>query len=341
MKNPNGYGSIFKLSGNRRNPFAVRITTGWDDNGKQVYEYLGYFPSRKKAMLALADYNSNPYDLSSGKITFREVYERYKKEKFPKISKSNQDGYEMAFRRSEPLHDMKFNDIRKAHLQKVIDDCDRSWGTKKKIKVLFNQMYKHAMENDLTHKDYAKFVELPRDDTESTRMPFTLEEINILWEHIDRFDDIDSILIMIYTGLRPGELVEIKNEKIQLEKRFFRGGFKTDAGTNRVIPIHKKIHHLIEARMDSNNEYLVTNFEGNKLSYYTYYHEKFKKIMKQLELNHRPHDCRHTFATLMDNAGANKLSIKRIMGHAGKDITDKVYTHKDIEQLLIAIDTLK
>ena len=65
MKHPNGYGSIFKLSGNRRNPFAVRITTGWDDDGKQVYEYLGYFPSRKKAMVALADYNNNPYDLSS------------------------------------------------------------------------------------------------------------------------------------------------------------------------------------------------------------------------------------------------------------------------------------
>ncbi|KNE22719.1 integrase [Virgibacillus pantothenticus] len=76
------------------------------------------------------------------------------------------------------------------------------------------------------------------------------------------------------------------------------------------------------------------------MSYYVYYHEKFKKIMQQLELKHKPHDCRHTFATLMDNAGANKLSIKRIMGHADKDITDKVYTHKDIEQLLIAIDML-
>ncbi|WP_146553674.1 tyrosine-type recombinase/integrase [Rummeliibacillus sp. SL167] len=57
-------------------------------------------------------------------------------------------------------------------------------------------------------------------------------------------------------------------------------------------------------------------------------------------MTHRPHDCRHTFATLMDNADANKLSIKRIMGHASKDITDKVYTHKDIEQLLKAIDLI-
>jgi len=340
LRNPNGYGSVFKLSGNRRKPWAVRITTGWTIEGKQKYEYLDYFSSRQAAMIALADYNNNPYDLSSGKITFKEVYERFKKERFPKMSKSSQSGYTMAYNRSESLHDMKFIDIRKSHMQQVIDNCDKSHGTKRKIKILFNQLYKHAMENDLTHKDYARFVELPRDNSESSRKPFTLDEIKLLWENINRFDDIDSILIMIYTGLRPGELVEVQNKKIHLDKRYFRGGFKTEAGTNRVIPIHKKIHKLIEARMDSNNEYLITNFEGNKLSYYVYYHEKFKKIMEQLELDHRPHDCRHTFATLMDNAGANKLSIRRIMGHAGKDITDKVYTHKDVGQLIKAIDMM-
>lgn len=341
MKHPNGYGSVFKLSGKRRKPFAVRITTGWTDDGKQQYEYLGYFASRKEAMMALAEYNSNPYDLSSGKITFKEVYERFVKEKFPKMSKSSQSGYRMAFNRSEDLHDLKFIDIRKSHMQKVIDSCDKSHGTKRKIKILYNQLYKYAMENDLTQRDYARFVELPKDNTKSSRKPFTLDEIKKLWENLDRLDDIDTVLIMIYTGLRPGELVEVKNESVYLEKRYFRGGFKTEAGTNRVIPIHKKIHKLIEKRMDPDNEYLIANHEGNKMSYYTYYHERWKKVMEQLEMEHRPHDCRHTFATLMDNAGANKLSIKRIMGHASKDITDKVYTHKDIEQLLIAIDTLK
>ena len=39
MRNPNGYGSVVKLSGKRRKPFAVRITIGWDNNGKQKYKY--------------------------------------------------------------------------------------------------------------------------------------------------------------------------------------------------------------------------------------------------------------------------------------------------------------
>ncbi|GAK09593.1 site-specific integrase [Geomicrobium sp. JCM 19038] len=291
-------------------------------------------------MIALADYNNNPYDLSGGKLTFADVYERLEKEKFPKISKSNQHGYNAAFKKAESLHHIKFNDLRKAHLQAVIDNCDKSYGTKKKIKVLFNQMYKHAMQNDLTTKDYSRYIEMPANDSGSYREPFTLDEIQLLWDNLDQLEYADTALIMIYTGLRPGELVEIKNENINLEERYLRGGLKTAAGRNRVVPIHKKIHPLIEKRMNDESEFLVASITNNKMSYYTYYHEKWKKMMDQLNLTHRPHDCRHTFATLMDNADANKLAIKRIMGHSAKDITDQVYTHKDINQLLKAIDLL-
>lgn len=349
MKNPNGYGSVFKLSGKRRRPFAVRITTGWNDDGKQTYEYLDYFASRQDAMIALANYNSNPYDPAASKVTFAELYELYSEEKFYKVvngvkelkfSKSSVSGYRMAFKRSELLHDMKFVDIRKSHMQEVIDRSDKSYGTKRKIKVLFNQLFKFAMENDLVMKDYAAFVELGKDDTVSSRNPFDLDEIEILWNNVDRMEFIDTVLIMIYTGMRPGELITIKNKDINLEERYMRGGIKNDAGKNRVIPIHKKIHPLIKRLMHEDHKYLVVNHEKKKMRYWNYYEEKWKPIMEQLEIDHRPHDCRHTFATLMDNADANKLSIKRIMGHAAKDITDKVYTHKDMEQLIKAIDLI-
>lgn len=344
MKNPNGYGSVIKLGGKRRKPFAVRITIGWGDDGKQKYKYIAYYKTRKEALEALAEYNKHPYNVEAHSTTFQQMYGMFYDERFGKLpdgaEKSSKNGYTAAYKHSFSLHDMKFIEIRKSHLQKVIDDCPAGLGTKRKIKVLFNQMYKFAMENDLVSKDYSKFVKLPKKTEGSSRKPFIEEEIKLLWDNVDRMDDIDTVLIMIYTGLRPGELVEIENEKINLDERYFRGGFKTEAGTNRVIPIHKKIHHLIEKRMSKDNKYLISKPDHSGYSYYVYYHERWKKIMEQLELSHKPHDCRHTFATLMDNAGANKLSIKRIMGHAAKDITDKVYTHKDIEQLLIAIDKL-
>lgn len=344
LKNPNGYGSVFKLGGNRRRPWAVRITVGWTDEGKQVYRYLGYYKSRTEAMMALAEYNKNPFDLTKGKATFAQIYEWMMKEKFPdgptEKQRSNYLGYQASFKKAEKLHDKYFVDLRKKDLQEVIDNCDRSHGTKRKIKVLFNQMYKYAMEHDLVSKDYSQFVELGPNDSQSYRKPFTKEEIQKLWDNVERDEFIKNILILIYTGLRPGELIEIKTKDVNLEERYMRGGFKTEAGTNRLIPIHKKILPFIKEKVEQGNEYLVTKKDGTPMSYHNFYRDNFLKTMEQLEMDHRPHDCRHTFATLMDNAGANKLSIKRIMGHASKDITDKIYTHKDIEELKKAIDLL-
>jgi hypothetical protein len=43
----------------------------------------------------------------------------------------------------------------------------------------------------------------------------------------------------------------------------------------------------------------------------------------------------------MDRNTANKLCVKRIMGHASKDLTERVYTHKDIEELIDTVNLLK
>lgn len=340
MRLPNGYGSVHKLSGKRRNPWCVRKTKVIDESGKQKYDYLGYYKTQPEALKALAEFNLNPYDIKTASITFSEIYDKFSNEKFSKISKPNINGYKAAFKLSESLHSMKFVEIKKAHLQSVLDNCEKGHGTLRKIKVLFNQLFKYAMENDVITKDYSKFVELGKNEEESSREPFSEVEIKLLWDSIDRLDFVDTILIMIYTGLRPTELLLIKNSDINIEERYMRGGIKTTAGKNRVIPINEKILPFIENRKKQENEFMIINNDGKQMSYFTYYDCKFKHVMGQLQLNHKPHDCRHTFATLMDNAGANKLSIKRIMGHSSQDITDKVYTHKDIEELKKAIDLI-
>lgn len=336
MKNPNGYGSVYKLSGKRRKPWGVRITIGWDENGKQLYQNIGYYEKREIAMKALGEFNANPYSETAATLTFTQVFELWNESKFKKISDSNIKGYKLAFKLSQTLHDMRFVDIKTSHLQDVIDKSGKAYDTLRKIKVLFGQLYDYAMANDIVTKDYSDFVELGERQEESTKKPFTEKEIKILWKNVDRLDFIDTILIMIFTGLRPGELLKILNENIHLDEQYFIGGIKTTAGKNRLIPINHKIFSLIEKRYSKNNEFLIVNNKGNQVPYDTYL-DNFDSVMEQLEMNHKPHECRHTFATLMDNAGANKLCIKRIMGHASKDITDKVYTHKDIDELKKAI----
>lgn len=77
MKLPNGYGSVYKMSGNRRKPYAVRRTIGWGDNGEQTRVIVGYYRTKAEALQALAAFNDNPYDLQLSRVTFAEIYDRW------------------------------------------------------------------------------------------------------------------------------------------------------------------------------------------------------------------------------------------------------------------------
>lgn len=343
MKNPNGYGSVFELSGNRRKPWAVRVTTGWNDDGKQQYAYLGYYETRRKAMLALADYNKNPYDIDARKLTFADIYDLFYKEKFnPEQnnppSKQTLVSYEAAFKNCDTLHDKIFYDIKTMHLQDVIDNSELGRSSKNNIKTLYNQMYAFAIKNDIVEKDYSRYVKVNEKIKDTPRTPFTIEEEEIIWKDKDNLV-AESILIMIYTGLRIGELLSINKSEVNLEERFLTGGLKTDAGKNRIVPLNKKIIPIIEKRINNKDKYLFANSTGTRLHYQTLmYH--WRKKMEEWGMDHTPHDCRHTFATKMNNAGANHVSVKRIMGHSTRDITEGVYTHKDLDELLTAIDLI-
>ena len=207
MRMPNGYGSIIKLKGNRRKPYQVRLTKGFTDEGKQIYVYLGYYESQQKAMIALSDYNSSPYDITRDKITFEEVYEKWSKEHFAKVSDSAIENYSNAFRKyCKSLYKMRFKDIRLTHLQGVIDDCNMAYPTRKVILALLNQLSKFALKNDIVDKTYSQFIEVGVNEGKSNRKPFTQEEIDKLFENVDKMEFVDTILIMIYSGLRVGEL---------------------------------------------------------------------------------------------------------------------------------------
>lgn len=216
--------------------------------------------------------------------------------------------------------------------------------TRAVIKTLFCVLYKFAEKNDICDKNYAQYVDIGQREGVINRTPFSQEEINKLFEYEEQLDYVDTILIMIYTGLRIGELLDMKIKDVHLEDRYMVGGSKTKAGKNRIIPISKKIEPFIRRYYEKNKdkEYLIINSLGRPMTYSNYRREKWDNIMEKLQFEgkHRPHDARHTFASLMDTAGANKLCIKRIIGHSSQDLTEDVYTHKSIQELIEAIDLI-
>lgn len=118
MRLPNGYGTVYKLSGNRRKPYIVRKTVGWTNEGKQIIKTIGCYESRPLAMQALAEYNQSPYDISASKSTFEDIYKKWSKKKFEEISHSNALGYISAYNSCKMIWKKKFADLRKSHLQR-------------------------------------------------------------------------------------------------------------------------------------------------------------------------------------------------------------------------------
>ena len=63
--------------------------------------------------------------------------------------------------------------------------------------------------------------------------------------------------------------------------------------------------------------------------------------MSEFGFEHLPHDTRHTTVSMLAKANVNQTIIKRIVGHSGAmDLTEKVYTHFDIQQLVDAINLI-
>ena len=342
MKLPNGYGSVVKLSGKRRKPYMVRKTTGYHIDPvkeKKVADYIiiGYTATKAEGLQILADYNHNPYDTRAAKMTFSEVYEEWSKKKYPTVSESNVKGYSASYKACTILYSRVFKDLKLADLQQVIDTCGKNYPTLKKIKILFNQLYDFALKNDICNKDYSSFVDIvqykDRNPNKHSRNKFTKDEIAKIWTmKDDKYYQI--ILMLLYNGTRISEFLSLKKENVHLDKQYFDViESKTENGI-RKVPIADKLLPFYKGWYEScpDCEYLLHKYRNYYDSYWT-------PLTEQIGINRTPHCTRHTCISMLSEAGVQDTTIKKIVGHSGAmSLTEKVYTHLDVQILVDAIN---
>lgn len=337
MRLPNGYGCVTKLSGKRRKPFVARITTGYNDNGNQIYSVIGYYENRKDALTALAQYNAKPYNIDLSKITFKELYELWSATELPKLGESLQYAHRAAYKYCKHLDGILYRNLRKTQMQDCIDRCGKSQSTQANIKNLFATLDRYAYDQDIIFKKYS--ANLTTSSTEKKkRNPFTLDEIKAIEAHAGQ-PLYDETLFMLYTGCRISEMLLVRSEDIDLENRTIVLGVKTEAGKNRIIPIHRKLEPIIKAHIGA--EHLFDYERGKRAKNpERSLQRKFMKLWNGLFPDHETHDCRHTFRSQLDRQEANRACINLIMGHKGSDVGERVYTHKTIQELIDTIDLL-
>ena len=220
---------------------------------------------------------------------------------------------------------MRFADLRTIHLQRAIDDCEK-YSIRKSMRVLLNVLFEYADKNDIINKKYNEYIEIGKAEAVHEKIPFTDEEIQILFDNEEKIDGVDTIIILIFTGMRINELLKQEIDKIHLDERYWIGGSKTTAGKDRVIPLHKKIIPYIKARYNSKNKYLISDANGKPIPYYKYNNEVWKPIMQQLGMQHTIHETRHTTATKLDEVEKyDKLGIKRILRTRNTRYNCKIY----------------
>ena len=334
MKNPNGYGTVVKLSGNRRRPWAVRKSFGQNEKGHPVLKTIGYAAPKEEGMIMLAKYNSNPYDLDTAKITFEELYNEWVKRP-NKLSKNTLMMISSAFNGCKELYSMSYKNIKTWHMQNIINQQKPSM--QQWYKKLFVHLDKYAAEMDIIDKMCSQFVAV---DTviSKEKTIFTKDEIASLW-NIKNEPYVDSVLFLLYTGYRIGEMLSLRRENVDLEKGILKGGNKTAAGKNKIVPIHSKIFSIVEARYHNNNSEFLFTCKGKKYDVNTY-RKQWENIMRQINAKHTPHECRHTFRTELSNITNDIKAIDMLMGHVSQNTGIDVYTHKSIGELKNIIELI-
>ena len=362
IRNPNGYGSVYKLSGARRKPWVAaqpaRPIAG-STRKKQIM--IGTYATRKEAMQALAEWHSQEQpliDIRRAEITLRQLHKEWTSVKYRTISQKTKESYDVAWNYLEPLYNAKVRNIRTAHFQQIIDQAaenGRSLSTLQKVRVLAGMLEGYAMQNDIIHKNYAEFITLPRGETK--------EKDRFSEEDMQKLDaaaaagilHADIILIMCYTGWRIGELLALTRFNFDKQSNTLTGGIKTEAGKNRVVPVHPKVLPYLQRwlsfradtiffREEKRKDGTVLRFQVTPHYFrrYWFYPTLDALSIRRPDGQHfTPHATRHTFVSMLHKAGADKWDIQRLAGHSSDVVTNKTYTHVDQEQLRAAIDSLK
>lgn len=324
LKRANGTGTVYKLQGRRTRPWVAA-------KGKTI---IGYFDKKTAALEALARLQGRSID-EIYNWTFKQVYEAWKDEHFRDIGVKGTESYERAYDVFEPLHDRKFRELRTADYQAIMDKYrDKSHSLLSKFKQLATQMSQWGVRQELITTNFASFIKLP-ENVKKEKEIFSKEDIQKL--EADGSQAAKLTLMMVYTGMRIGELFGLRTENVH--ETYVIGGEKTEAGRNRIIPIRSEGRkYFAEFKERAKGELLISGYSGQKVIA-NFRNRDFYPLLERLGISKKtPHATRHTFASW---AVANNIKpelLQKMLGHADYSTTANIYEHFDIDQLVNAID---
>ncbi len=216
------------------------------------------------------------------------------------------------------------------------------------MKSLLGQLYGYAVPRKLTDRDYSEAINIEKykdkNPNKRNRTAFTTAQIAKI-KALDSTDVAKTVLMLIYSGMRIGEFLDLKKEDCFLDARYVDVIVaKTEHGV-RKVPISGKTLAYWKYFFDKpGSEYLIS-MDGrdfhDKKGYTAYKDTYWAPFMEAIEFGKRDiHETRHTCSTLLHAAEVYDAKINRILGHTGKTVAENVYTHLEIQELIEAINKI-
>lgn len=328
---PNGSGSVYR----RGSTWSCSYVHGYiiQDDGKKkaIRSYKGGFKTKKEAM----EYVPTLMSTQPRKVpSLQDLWQSYKSSKrYTKLTQSRQEKYPIAWNKIKPLWFRKIDQLTTFDLQNMVDSAAETYYPARDIRDLFSQLYQTAMPDKFVTANLAMFIELPPVNAKK-QQPFEEAEVQALWKDYSAGNWWTGyLLLMIYTGMMPGELLAARKDEIDWEEKQIVGaGLKTSVRKETPIVLADMILPVVRSLCD--------HTEGDKLirinkdNFYGVYYGTLERAgCRRLH----PYSCRHTTGTALAKANVAPSVIQRVMRHARFSTTEK-YIHMQDDDARSAVN---
>lgn len=344
--------------------YQTSVVVGRNRDGSYKRKYI-YAKTKWELDERRAELEHNlKYGLSADadKATFDEIGQEWLKHKRFFVDDSRYNRYEAVLRTHlDSIARMPVIKLKTIHIQNILDEKAAEGYSKKvlsEIKQTAKQVLDYAMQYDIVMRNVAYLSKVPKNAPEEHRDPLTDAQIQLVLNHWQGNRMGVPALIMLYCGLRKGEMialqwshVNLKDKTIFVEKSASSTknqpklkGPKTKAGI-RTVPIPDFLADILRDCAKRKESMFVCPAAGGTMMTEQAWKNAWDSYMHHLNLcaggrvgsRSRPkvvamerftaHQLRHTYATMLYNANVDVKSAQEYLGHSSIQTTLAVYTH--------------
>lgn len=341
----NGQGCVYK----RGKSWTAQVVIGWrphssdPDKMVSIKRTKGGFATKAEAVACIPSlFTAQP---KVENITLAKLFDAWETWYSPRVGYSTMTCYQSAFKHFAPLHNIHIANITAGDLQDCMDACENGKRTHQNMKCIAGLLWAYALDRDYVEKDITQNLYIGKGESVQ-RDPITEDELALIRNAVGVEPYADYVYALCYLGFRPGEFLGLRKDALQTIDgvMFLRGGGKTAAGKNRVVPVPDAIADIVKNRMSVQDTDLLfpraaTDRAGNFTGYVEIKHDYFNKkiftpLMNKLGIFGKvPYCARHTYSDKLKNADADDRTKAAVIGHTDYAFTQSHYQSTQIEDL--------